>query len=492
MKSIFRATAMLSGSSVVTIFLGLASAKVLALLLQPSGYGYYSLLQSVVAVVSLVAGMGISTGLVRQGASAVERGEEATIFNLRGGAWIVYWTFGGVTLILLTLFRGVLSQWALGGLGRPALMPILGIAVLFAVATNVQTGTLNAYHRVGALATYGVANSLLSAMAAILAISIWRGSGIVPAVISGSIAGWAASEFLVRRQIGRISLRIGSRQSFNAAWSLLRFGGPYTASLLVGTGVQLVLPIVVLHLLSPESVGYFKAASAIAVGYLGFLVTSLAQDYYPRVAAAKDNPKALVDLINQQHRLVMLLAVPMILGTLALVPYLIPLIYSRKFYPAVEILEWQLIGDLFKFSSWTLSFAILARCKTGVYFFIESIGGVATLASTWIGVRLWGLPGLGIAFLVAYVIYYGVTWLVARRNMSHVWTATNRNMMCAAVIAAAVIRILPGTSFATWRTPVALALACLAGAYSIKTLWRQYISSNSSVVVTDSEAVASL
>ncbi len=39
MKSVFRATALLSGSSVISIVLGLASSKVLATTLQPAGYG---------------------------------------------------------------------------------------------------------------------------------------------------------------------------------------------------------------------------------------------------------------------------------------------------------------------------------------------------------------------------------------------------------------------------------------------------------------------
>ena len=55
MKSIFRATAILSSSSIISIFLSLITAKVLALYLQPEGYGYYGLLQSFVAVSSSVA-----------------------------------------------------------------------------------------------------------------------------------------------------------------------------------------------------------------------------------------------------------------------------------------------------------------------------------------------------------------------------------------------------------------------------------------------------
>jgi PST family polysaccharide transporter len=202
----------------------------------------------------------------------------------------------------------------------------------------------------------------------------------------------------------------------------------------------------------------------------------MGQDYYPRVSALKDQPQALARLINEQHRLVMLLGVPMILGTLALVPWLVPLVYSKRFLPAVDILEWQLIGDLFKFSSWTMSFAVLGRCRPSLYFVLELTGGVATVATTWLAVRWFGLAGLGIGFLLTYIIYYVAVWLVVRRDIGLVFTASNRNMMLAAVGAALVIRVLGYTQYAGARTAVALTLAGGASAFSLSVLYRQYMS----------------
>jgi PST family polysaccharide transporter len=243
----------------------------------------------------------------------------------------------------------------------------------------------------------------------------------------------------------------------------------------VGTGVQLALPMIVLHLLSAESVGYYRAAAAISVGYLGFLITAMGQDYYPRVSAAAEQPAELVRLINAQHRLVMLVAVPMILGTLALVPYVVPLVYSAKFQPAVEILEWQLIGDLFKFASWTMSFAILARCTSAVYFLVESIGGLVTLAATWAAVKWFGLPGLGISFVVTYVIYYAVVWVVIRREVPLVWERRNKLMLLGGIAATMIVRLLPSTRLADWRTPIALLLAASAAIPSLFIVYREFL-----------------
>ena len=467
MKSIFRATVILSGSSVIRILLGLVTAKVMALYLQPAGYGYYGLLQSFVGLTSLVVGMGIATGLVRLGAGAVTRTDQVTISSLRSASWLMFAGLCSAALSITALLRQSISRLALGTTDYGQTILLMVIALLFTLAGDIQLGTLNAYHRVEALAKCGVASAVLAAGVSILTVLIWRAQGIVPAVIGGAMVSWAVSGYVLRHDVGPLRVRPTRQDTLKAVRSLLRFGGPYTASMLVGTGVQLALPIVVLHLLGTESVGFYKAASAISVGYLGFLVVSMGQDYYPRVSAVADQPGVLVELINEQHRLVMILAVPMILGTLALVPYLVPLVYSHKFIPTVQILEWQLIGDLFKFSSWTMSFIILARCRSSIFFLSELMAGAANLLMTWLAVRWFGLPGLGIGFLASYIIYYAVVWLIVRREIPLVWTSSNKIMLLASLAAASVIRILPSTTWASFRTVIALSLAALAGAWSL-------------------------
>lgn len=473
MKSILRATAILSSSSIASILLSLVSAKVMALYIHPEGYGYYGLLQSFVSVTSLLAGVGMATGIVKLGAASAARDEATRIASLRWASWLIFAVLGALAMVVISVFREGLSQLVLGQHHHGGMILLMGVASLFTVATNIQVGTLNAYHRVGALAKNGILNTFLSSSFSIASVIIWRARGIPVAVLGGAIVTWIVSQTFLNREVGR-PLRAPLSTVLQDAKALLRFGGPYMASMFVGTGVQMLLPILVLHLLNPESVGYYRAAAAISVGYLGFLVTAMGQDYYPRVSAAAHEPAQLISLINAQHRLVMVLVVPMILGTLALTPYLVPLIYSAKFHPAVDILEWQLIGDLFKFASWTMSFAVLARCAPSLYFLTECVGGAVTLGTTWFGIKLLGMQGLGISFLVTYVVYYCIVWVVIRREIPLRLSGTNRGLFFAGIVGAMVIRILPATPFSHDRTAVALSLALLAGIFSLMILWRDY------------------
>lgn len=474
MKSLFRATAILSGSSLVSILLGLVSARILASILHPDGYGYYGLLQSFVAVASLLAGMGMATGVVRLGAATAKANDQAAMAALTGGAWLLVALLAAPILLALVLFRSQISLLALGTPDHSGVIVLMGLALLFTVSLNVQNGILNAWHRVEVLATYGIVNSVINAVTGIVAVLLWQDRGIVPAVIVSAIFGWAASRYFLHRSVNLSSFHVPLPRRIAAARTLLAFGVPFTASLMAGSGVQLAMPMVVVHLLDAEAVGYYKAAAAISVSYLGFLVAAMTQDYYPRVSAIRDQPQAIVTLINEQQRLIMLLAAPAILFTLALVPYIVPLIYSSRFMPAVDILEWQLIGDLFKFSSWTISFAILARCSPSVYFLAELTYGVLTLSTNWLAVRFFGLQGLGIGFVATSLLYFLVVWVILRHEMPLTWTSTNRRILIAALAAALVIQALPFTPLANLRTLVALILAAAFSMYSVRIFRAEY------------------
>src|SRR2546422_783617 len=139
MRSILRATAILSSGSIVSILFSLASTKVLAVLLGPGGYGYWGLLQSLVGLSVLIAGLGIGTGLVREGAHALAQEHYIQIASLRKGAWLLLGTWGGLVVLILAVFRLPISRGALGGSEHGGTVVLMGLAVLFTLAAGLQT-----------------------------------------------------------------------------------------------------------------------------------------------------------------------------------------------------------------------------------------------------------------------------------------------------------------------------------------------------------------
>ncbi len=472
-NSVLRATSLLTASWFVTLVVGLVSSKVLAVFLEPSGFGYYGLLQSFVELVGMIAGLGIGVGFVRIGAARVAANDQNALAALRQGAWLVLAVTGAATLVVLTAFRASLGRFFLGNAAHGWAVVLMVAAVLFSVASYIQTNTLNAYHRVKALAQSGIWAKVLAAAFAITLVAIGGARAIVPAVIMTAVGAWLASRQFLRKEVGPIKARVPLRDAWAGARSLLGIGVPYIGSVALSKGAMLMLPVLVVHMLDTASVGYYRAAATVAVTYLGFLVTAMGQDYFPRVSSVSARPDLLRTLINEQHRLILLLAVPVIFGMMALLPYLIPLVYSPKFQPAVGLLEWQLIGDIFRLSSWTMSIVIVARCSGKVLLFTEGLLGTSILGASWLGLHFYGLDGIGVAFLVSNAAYFFAVWLVVRKEIGLVWDPANKGAMAAAIAGALLVCLLGYFGMASWRTPVGLAFAAAAAAWSLPRLWSE-------------------
>jgi PST family polysaccharide transporter len=472
MKSILKATAVLSSASVVSILAGLVSAKVSAVLIGPGGMGLMGLLQSMLGLGAMFAGLGASVGLVRAGARALATGEDSEVAALRRGAWLLCWGAGGAAAIIVIIMRTPLSRLMLGSEHQDRAVLLVAAALVLTLAAGVQNSILNTYHRVSELARVQMWTSLLGLAVSVSIIWRWRAQGIAWVVLATGVVAWAVSYYYARRTPAP-KVRSTLPEAWGAARALLRFGVPYTASMLVGTGLQLALPVLVLHTLTTNDVGYYRAATAVSVTYLGFMVAAMAQDYYPRVSAVGDEPQVLGKLVNEQCRLVLLIAGPIILGMLAVVPYLVPLVYSSQFTPAVTLLEWQLIGDIFKFAAWTMSFVILARSGSKAFFGLELIGGCSLLLFSVLGIHWFGLEGMGVGFLCCTITYGVVCWALLRREIGLRWTRENQLIFITLVLMAAVIRVLPYVGLERARTPIALALAALASAGSLYVIWGQ-------------------
>src|ERR1700720_4961352 len=76
---ILKSSALVGGSSVINIAIGIVRTKAMALLLGPAGYGLFGLYGSIANLAQSLAGMGVNSSGVRQIAAAVGSGDSAQI-----------------------------------------------------------------------------------------------------------------------------------------------------------------------------------------------------------------------------------------------------------------------------------------------------------------------------------------------------------------------------------------------------------------------------
>lgn len=440
MGTILKATLILGSGSIISLVAGFLSNKAYAIWLGPEGVGLLGLLQGLLAIAAIVAGMGLSVGLVRVGARHTQD-NVVFMLALRQAAWQIYGYFSVAIALVMLFFSQPIAHLMLAG-SPPYTVVFVVIALLMSLAAGVQVGLLNAYHRVEALARVTAFSSMAGAVWGVGLVWLGREAALPLVVLGTPLAQLAVSSWFAQK-LGLHGKQPDPVQLRKARSELLRFGLPFTGSQLVGSAVQLGMPFLVLHQLGQENVGYYRASVLFSTAYIGFLLSALGQDFYPRLSALQDRPKAFQDAIHAQLRLVLLLGSPLVVGSLALAPMIVTLLFSNQFLPTVDILQWQLLGDLLRFVSWTLGYAVLAQLSSRSYFFTETLGGGLLLVFSLWGMQQFGLQGLGIGWFATYVGYlFVVVWILTGKR---IWTPkpANTGLLLLALGVAVTVRLTP-------------------------------------------------
>lgn len=424
MKQVLRSTAVLGASSLVTIAAGILREKVKAVELEPSGVGYFALLQSVMVLASLALGFGLGPALVRSGAVAIGQSAQERL----SGLWTAAWALMGVVTIPAAIgmwfFRSAIGEVFVGSRSASAAVGWIIVAVAFSLASGLDRSLINAMHRVDLLAKLDVWTALLQTALTVSIILIYGLAGVPAAIVASAVSAWITSRWAVTKRLDRVpTLSLPAARPFFR--ELSAFGGPYMLAMLAGTGAQRMLLVVVLAVFDQAHVGIVQASTALSITYIGFLLSAMSMDYFPRLSAvAHDNSRAN-EVMNGQLELIFLISVPFVFAAMAVAPLAVRLLYTEAFAEASAVLEWQLVGDVWKFAGWALAFVMLASGTTRLFLATEMFAGAVMLSATYVGLLWLGLPGFGVGYLVTTFSYCWVVYAVARRSVGFRFTPDN-------------------------------------------------------------------
>jgi O-antigen/teichoic acid export membrane protein len=186
-------------------------------------------------------------------------------------------------------------------------------------------------------------------------------------------------------------------------------------SSLLTVGASYVVRIYVSNKGGLEQVGLYNAGFAIINTYFGLILTAMATDYYPRLAAVSNDIKEYNKLINQQAEIAILIISPILLIFIIFIKSIIFLLYSNQFLPAYNMIIWASIGMFFKTPTWAIGFLLLAKSSNKIYFFSELLSNFILLTLNILGYKYLGLKGLGISFLLSYIISFIQLFFITKK-----------------------------------------------------------------------------
>jgi O-antigen/teichoic acid export membrane protein len=150
--------------------------------------------------------------------------------------------------------------------------------------------------------------------------------------------------------------------------------------------------------------------------------------------------------------------------------WVVQLLYSNQFTPVNGMIQWAALGMFFRAASWSIAFLYLAKGVSNLFFINELLANIYVLSFNILGYKLFGLDGLGIAFLLSYVIYLFQVLIICNRkygfNFNKVFIKIFIVQLLCAINCFCVMKFIPYLS----KYIIGSILIILSSVYSLREL----------------------
>jgi enterobacterial common antigen flippase len=426
-SQILRSSAIIGGSSVLNLAIGMVRSKAMAVMLGPAGFGLMGAFTTIADLARSVAEMGINASGVRQIAESVGSGDlrriARTVTVLRRTALVL--GFLGAALVVVCARR--ITEFTFGNTEHTWAVALLSLAVLFRLVADGQGALLQGMRRIGDMAKSSVFATLCGTIASIVFVYFLRERGVALSLVAIAAISLVFSWWYSRRvEIDHPPLAF--REITGEASSLLRLGFAFMASgVLMMSATYLVRIILIRHAGLAEA-GHYQAAWALGGMYVGFVLEAMGADFYPRLVAVAYDPPQCNRIVNEQAQVSLLLAAAGVIGTLTFAPFVVRIFYSAEFQPAAETLRWICLGMALRVVTWPIGYIIVARNERLLFCLVELAWASVNVALSWICIRTFGLRGAGIAFFASYVFHTILLYPIARKLTGFTWNSRTREL----------------------------------------------------------------
>jgi PST family polysaccharide transporter len=458
---------MLGGARVVTMLFGVGRVKVLAILLGPLGVGLFGTYETIIQAVIYTTTLGVWASGVRQVAQARSTKDTSrigkTVLTLRRLSWVLG-ILGSVTLAALCLPISRLTfKTADYAFGLLLLSPVILLQSLY----YADRSFLQGMQHISTLALLTVVVAGLDAVAIIALVALLGEHGIVPSLIAAAVITLLSGRWFAKR-IEIPEFVETWKKSIGESGIFIRLGLGLTSTLLLSTLVAYATRALIARDMGLGTVGVYLCAFTLSGKFIGFILDAMRMDFYPRLSAVADDNEALNRLINQQTEIVLLIAMPGLLATMTLAPWLVRLFYSEAFMDATPLLHWFIFGCLFRVIWAPMGYLRLAKGMGLLYFLSEAFINVVHLILIYLLLKFFSIIGVAYAYSIYNILHTLMLVVISKRLSSFRWTNKTATLLFGFVILT-LLALLASCYLGEWEaaimgslTTVVVSIFCLA------------------------------
>ncbi len=408
-----KATSIFGGVQVFNIIISIARTKVIALLLGPAGMGIAGLLTSTTGLITALTNFGLGTSAVKDIAAAHEGQDDARIAKIVVVVRRLVWLTGLLGAIVTFAFAPLLSELSFGDKGYTLAFMWLSVTLLFNQLTSGQNVLLQGLRKLNHLAKANMTGSFIGLLVSVPLYYYYRIDGIVPALILTALAILVVVRYYSNKvKIQKIEVSLAETKVVGKG--IMVMGLMLSISGIMVVGESYLVRIFISSRGGIEEVGLYNAGFAIITTYVGLVFTAMGTDYFPRLSGVAHDITKSTLLINQQSEIAVLILAPILSAFLIFIDWVVILLYSIEFIAVNAMLYWAALGMLFKAPSWAIGFILIAKGASKLFLWSELFSIINLLILNLLGYYYFGLTGLGLSFMIAYILYLIQMYLIAK------------------------------------------------------------------------------
>lgn len=468
-RGIMKGTAIFGGVQVISILISIIRVKIIAIFLGPAGSGLFAMLLSAINPITLISSLGLNYSIVRKVSQSTEQGDikeiAQTVHLARRWFWFTA-LLGGIATIIAS---PILSRLTFDTQNYTWTFMLLGTTVITTILANGEVAIMQGMRRLKLMATASVINLVLGLVITLPFIYFMGKDGVVPIIIFSSVVGLLINYLHSRTiKLPTTESKLSFKQSWQQGKDVVGLGVVFMFSnAMVAVSVYIINTLIILWG-SLEEVGIYQAGISLTNQYVGLVFTAMAIDYFPRLSAIGSDKIILSKTVNQQAEITTLIILPMLAAMILFAPLLIQLFLTEKYYAAIPLIRYISFGLIIKAASFALGYIAGGRNDKKFIFWFEGIwttiqGLIINIAGYLIG----GIDGLGISFIVSYILYFSQIIYFTRKRYGFNFGKEFINILAVAISITGVLLVIILTVDTLWiQYTIGSVIILLVGLYS--------------------------
>lgn len=422
-KNIFKASSLFGSVQGLSIILNLVRTKLVAIILGPSGIGLNSIYNETRELIHSTTNMGLDVSGIRGISQSYEdwlhaeseenkRQKAADIENeiclLR--SWVLILAlFGTLACMILAepisyfTFNDYEHTW-----GYVLLSPVVGLSTMICG----ELAILKAVRQIKKIASVSIINVLLTIVTSVPLYYFFGIDGVIPAFILLYITQFIAIiSFSYRVQKPSFAL---NKNKLAKGLPMIVLGISFALTGMIDHGAQLSIRTFINYNGGLEAVGLFNAGYTIFTTLGSVAFASLDSYYFPRLSGIFNDLAQLRQTVYRQTKVTVSIITPLALIVIALLNWVLPLLFSHEFDSVIPMAQVALIGLLFRGIYLPFAYIPLSAGDSKTFLCIEFISASILATAIILGYYFMGLIGAGLGLLISNFIDMCVSICVAK------------------------------------------------------------------------------